>query len=288
MALIFDEVQCGLGRTGWLFAYERTDVVPDVVTLAKPLAGGLPMGAILVSAEIATAMRPGDHGTTFGGGPFVATVAGHVFERLSEPALLARVRENGAWLGESLRALAARRDEIRAVRGVGYHLGDRCDATGRRDRRERACGRAADPHGGRLHASAAAAAHRYARGARAGDGAARDGARVRRSDLAARGAVCGRCRHRRDGERLRIGQGDAADHGGARGTRTRELHRRRGCSRARARVWSSQGVLSVAGRGGVVGCRDEMLRVVGSESASSQGSRRSRAYEESTSCSHSR
>jgi acetylornithine/N-succinyldiaminopimelate aminotransferase len=123
VALIFDEVQCGLGRTGWLFAYERTDVVPDVVTLAKPLAGGLPMGAILVSAEIATAMRPGDHGTTFGGGPFVATVAGHVFERLSEPALLAHVRENGAWLGESLRALAARRDEIRAVRGVGYIWG---------------------------------------------------------------------------------------------------------------------------------------------------------------------
>ena len=123
VALIFDEVQCGLGRTGRLFAYERTDVVPDVVTLAKPLAGGLPMGAVLVTAEIAAAMRPGDHGTTFGGGPLVATVAGHVFERLSEPALLARVRENGAWLGESLRALAARRDEIRAVRGVGYLWG---------------------------------------------------------------------------------------------------------------------------------------------------------------------
>jgi acetylornithine/N-succinyldiaminopimelate aminotransferase len=123
VSLIFDEVQCGLGRTGWLFAYERADVVPDVVTLAKPLAGGLPMGAVLVSAEIAAGMRPGDHGTTFGGGPLVATVAGHVFERLSEPALLARVRENGAWLGESLRALAARRDVIRAVRGAGYLWG---------------------------------------------------------------------------------------------------------------------------------------------------------------------
>ena len=123
VALIFDEVQCGLGRTGWLFAYERTDVVPDVVTLAKPLAGGLPMGAILVTSEIAAAVQPGDHGSTFGGGPFVATVARHVFERLSEPALLARVRENGAWLGEQLRALAARREEIRAVRGVGYLWG---------------------------------------------------------------------------------------------------------------------------------------------------------------------
>jgi acetylornithine/N-succinyldiaminopimelate aminotransferase len=123
VALIFDEVQCGLGRTGWLFAYERTDVVPDVVTLAKPLAGGLPMGAILVSAGIAAAVEAGDHGSTFGGGPFVSTVAKHVLDRLSDPALLARVRENGAWLGESLRALAARRDEIRAVRGVGYLWG---------------------------------------------------------------------------------------------------------------------------------------------------------------------
>jgi acetylornithine/N-succinyldiaminopimelate aminotransferase len=123
VALIFDEVQCGLGRTGWLFAYERTDVVPDVVTLAKPLAGGLPMGAILVTAEIAAAVQPGDHGSTFGGGPFVSAVAGHVFDRLSDPVLLARVRENGVWLGESLRALAARREEIRAVRGVGYLWG---------------------------------------------------------------------------------------------------------------------------------------------------------------------
>jgi len=123
VALIFDEVQCGLGRTGWLFAYERTDVVPDVVTLAKPLAGGLPMGAILLTPEIAASVQPGDHGSTFGGGPFVATVAKHVFDRLSDPALLARVRENGAWLGEQLRALAARREEIRAVRGVGYLWG---------------------------------------------------------------------------------------------------------------------------------------------------------------------
>jgi acetylornithine/N-succinyldiaminopimelate aminotransferase len=123
VALIFDEVQCGLGRTGWLFAYGRADVVPDVVTLAKPLAGGLPMGATLVSAEIAAAVRPGDHGSTFGGGPFISTVAKHVFDRLSDPVLLAHVRENGAWLGASLRALATRRDEIRAVRGVGYLWG---------------------------------------------------------------------------------------------------------------------------------------------------------------------
>ncbi len=123
VALIFDEVQCGLGRTGWLFAYERADVVPDIVTLAKPLAGGLPMGAVLMSGEIAAAVQPGDHGSTFGGGPFVATVAKHVFDRLSDPALLARVRENGAWLGEALRSLALRRAEVRAVRGAGYLWG---------------------------------------------------------------------------------------------------------------------------------------------------------------------
>ncbi|MBI3791655.1 MAG: aminotransferase class III-fold pyridoxal phosphate-dependent enzyme, partial [Gemmatimonadetes bacterium] len=67
IALIFDEIQCGLGRTGHLFAYESTGVVPDIVTLAKPIAGGLPMGAILLREEIASALEPGEHGTTFGG-----------------------------------------------------------------------------------------------------------------------------------------------------------------------------------------------------------------------------
>jgi acetylornithine/N-succinyldiaminopimelate aminotransferase len=73
--LIFDEVQCGLGRTGELFAYEAAGVTPDMVTLAKPLAGGLPMGAVLLSDRVAAAVRPGDHATTFGGGPLVASVA---------------------------------------------------------------------------------------------------------------------------------------------------------------------------------------------------------------------
>jgi predicted acetylornithine/succinylornithine family transaminase len=123
VALIFDEVQCGLGRTGWLFAHQRVGVEPDVVTLAKPLAGGLPMGAVLLAEEIASAVRPGDHATTFGGGPFVASVALHVVERLADPALLAAVRENGAWLGEQLDALAARHVTVRAVRGVGYMWG---------------------------------------------------------------------------------------------------------------------------------------------------------------------
>jgi predicted acetylornithine/succinylornithine family transaminase len=123
IALIFDEIQCGLGRTGHLFAYEKSGVVPDMLTLAKPLAGGLPMGAVLVSEDIAAAIQPGDHGTTFGGGPLVSAVAGHVLERLSDPALLESVRENGAWLGEQLDVIARRSGKVRAIRGTGFIWG---------------------------------------------------------------------------------------------------------------------------------------------------------------------
>ena len=123
IALIFDEVQCGLGRTGELFAYELLGVTPDLLTLAKPLAAGLPMGAVLLNAEIASAIKPGDHGTTFGGGPFVAKVAEYVLDRVSDPSLLAAVRENGAWFGNELRELGARTGRIRGVRGAGYMWG---------------------------------------------------------------------------------------------------------------------------------------------------------------------
>jgi acetylornithine/N-succinyldiaminopimelate aminotransferase len=123
IALIFDEIQCGLGRTGFLFAYEALGVTPDLVTLAKPIAAGLPMGAILLNKEIAATINPGDHGTTFGGGPFVATVAEYVLDRLSDPALLAAVRHNGEWFGEQLRDLASRTNRIRGVRGAGFMWG---------------------------------------------------------------------------------------------------------------------------------------------------------------------
>jgi len=123
IALIFDEIQCGLGRTGHLFAYESTGVIPDMLTLAKPLAAGLPMGAVLVTDEIAATIKPGDHGTTFGGGPLVASVAEHVLDRLSDPSLLRAVRENGAWLGEQLDALARRSGKVRAIRGTGFIWG---------------------------------------------------------------------------------------------------------------------------------------------------------------------
>jgi predicted acetylornithine/succinylornithine family transaminase len=123
VALIFDEVQCGLGRTGTLFAYEQCDVVPDVLTLAKPLAGGLPMGAVLLTDAIAAALKPGDHATTFGGGPLVAGAALAVVRTIAEPSFLAAVRAKGEWLGAALAQLAAHRPRVGAVRGRGLMWG---------------------------------------------------------------------------------------------------------------------------------------------------------------------
>jgi len=123
IALIFDEVQCGLGRTGTLFAYEQSGVVPDLLTLAKPLAGGLPMGAILVADHIAREIKPGDHATTFGGGPLVAAAARYVLGRVSEPRLLESVTQNGAWLGSRLREVGLASGRARGLRGVGYIWG---------------------------------------------------------------------------------------------------------------------------------------------------------------------
>ncbi len=123
IALIFDEIQCGLGRTGTLFAYEHSGVEPDLLTLAKPIAGGLPMGAILMTEAISSAIKPGDHGTTFGGGPFVASVALHVVNRLSDPAMLAHVAQTGMWMGHQLNLIARRSGRIREVRGAGFIWG---------------------------------------------------------------------------------------------------------------------------------------------------------------------
>jgi predicted acetylornithine/succinylornithine family transaminase len=123
VAVIFDEVQCGLGRTGTLFAYEQSGVVPDLLTLAKPLAGGLPMGAVLLTSTIAGALKAGDHATTFGGGPLVASVALEVVRTIAEPAFLDAVRQNGAWLGDRLTRLASRSPRVREVRGRGLFWG---------------------------------------------------------------------------------------------------------------------------------------------------------------------
>jgi predicted acetylornithine/succinylornithine family transaminase len=121
--LVFDEVQVGLGRTGTLWAHEQAGVTPDLMTLAKPLAAGLPMGAVLLTERVAAAIQPGDHATTFGGGPLVASVALAVCRRLGDPALLAGVRDKGQLLADRLGALALANDRVRAVRGAGMIWG---------------------------------------------------------------------------------------------------------------------------------------------------------------------
>ena len=103
--MIVDEVQCGLGRTGRLWAHEAYDVAPDMMTLAKPLAGGLPIGAIMMTDAVADAISPGDHGTTFGGNPFVARVAEHVFARIADPKFLKHVQMRGKQLVEGCNKL---------------------------------------------------------------------------------------------------------------------------------------------------------------------------------------
>jgi predicted acetylornithine/succinylornithine family transaminase len=104
-ALVFDEVQTGMGRTGSLWAYEQVGVVPDAMTVAKGLGGGLPIGALVTGPRLAEVLQPGDHGTTFGGGPLVCAAALAAFDVLSDPALLANVRERGEQLAEGVREL---------------------------------------------------------------------------------------------------------------------------------------------------------------------------------------
>jgi predicted acetylornithine/succinylornithine family transaminase len=117
-ALIFDEIQCGLGRTGSLWAYEQTGVRPDAMTLAKPLGAGLPIGALVTSPELADVLQPGDHGSTFAGGPVAAAAALAVLDVIDDPALLERVNELGARLTEGLATLPG----VREVRGRGLML----------------------------------------------------------------------------------------------------------------------------------------------------------------------
>lgn len=118
-ALVFDEIQTGMGRTGTLWAYEQTPVVPDALTSAKALGGGLPIGALVTGERLADVFAPGDHGSTFAGGPLVAAAANAAFDVLEDPALLARVRDHGELLRERLRALPG----VTNVRGRGLMVG---------------------------------------------------------------------------------------------------------------------------------------------------------------------
>jgi acetylornithine/N-succinyldiaminopimelate aminotransferase len=117
-ALIFDEIQCGMGRTGSLWAFQQTPVVPDAMTAAKALGGGLPIGALVTGERLGDVLAPGDHGTTFGGGPVVCAAALAALEVIDEPALLSRVRELGAYLRGLLEALP----HVLEVRGRGLML----------------------------------------------------------------------------------------------------------------------------------------------------------------------
>jgi acetylornithine/succinyldiaminopimelate/putrescine aminotransferase len=117
-ALVFDEVQCGMGRTGTLWAYEQTGVIPDAITVAKALGGGLPIGALITGERLADVLEPGDHGSTFGGGPLVAAAALAALEVTEDPALLADVRE----LGHRLQAGLERLPHVISVRGRGLML----------------------------------------------------------------------------------------------------------------------------------------------------------------------
>ncbi len=117
--LIFDEIQTGIGRTGSLWAYEQTPVRPDVLTSAKALGGGMPIGACVTSPETSEVLEPGDHGSTFAGGPLASVAALAVLEIVDDAALLRGVREQGAKLRDALLAL----DGVEAVRGRGLMLG---------------------------------------------------------------------------------------------------------------------------------------------------------------------
>jgi predicted acetylornithine/succinylornithine family transaminase len=117
--LIFDEIQTGIGRTGSLWAYEQTPVRPDLITTAKALGGGLPIGACLATPEAGEVLEAGDHGSTFAGGPLVAAAALAVLEIVDDPELLRSVREQGAALREGLLGLRG----VREVRGRGLMVG---------------------------------------------------------------------------------------------------------------------------------------------------------------------
>ena len=123
-ALVFDEVQTGMGRTGTLWAHEQTGVVPDAMTLAKGLGGGLPIGALVIGPRLADVFAPGDHGSTFAGGPVACAAGNAALDVIDDPALLARVRELGERLAEGVRELP----RVAVVRARGLMVAIDVDA----------------------------------------------------------------------------------------------------------------------------------------------------------------
>lgn len=123
MLLILDEIQCGMGRTGTMFAWQKYGVKPDVMTVAKALGNGVPVGAFLAAGKAATAMSPGDHGTTYGGNPFVTAAAFKVLELFEKRKIVDHVKEMGEYLAAKLKSLADRYDIITDRRGMGLIQG---------------------------------------------------------------------------------------------------------------------------------------------------------------------
>jgi acetylornithine/N-succinyldiaminopimelate aminotransferase len=121
--LLVDEIQSGMGRTGEWFAYQHYGILPDITTLAKPIANGLPMGALLCTEQVANAFTPGMHGTTFGGGPLACAVAIAVIDTMKQQNVLGNIREVGAYFKQQLESLRDRHDCVTDVRGTGLMLG---------------------------------------------------------------------------------------------------------------------------------------------------------------------
>ncbi|MBN2413216.1 aspartate aminotransferase family protein [candidate division KSB1 bacterium] len=121
--LILDEIQCGFGRTGTFCAYEQYGILPDMMTVAKPIAGGLPLGAVLMNDNIASHIKPGDHGTTFGGGPLVTFVAHDILKRISRQSFLDSVKEKSDYIFAQLNELQGKIPDIVSVRGKGLMIG---------------------------------------------------------------------------------------------------------------------------------------------------------------------
>lgn len=123
LLLIFDEVQCGLGRTGKFLAYQHYQVEPDIITLAKALAGGFPIGAMLAKDHVAAAFQPGDHASTFGGNPLACAAALAAMETLLQDGVLENARQVGQYFADKLKQLAGKYDFVKEVRGLGLILG---------------------------------------------------------------------------------------------------------------------------------------------------------------------
>jgi len=126
--LIADEIQSGMGRTGEWFAYQHYGILPDITTLAKPIANGLPVGAMLCTEEAARGFTPGMHGTTFGGGPLACAVAIAVIETMKQENILAHIRDVGGYFKQRLEWLLGRHDCLTDVRGMGLMLGAELDS----------------------------------------------------------------------------------------------------------------------------------------------------------------